>query len=93
MQQVVLGIKNDMKAKYLLDFLRQLDFVEIKGIRKRENQAGEIVAEENQVETFEDILLNAPVLSKEEIANIEQVGKELNRWQIKECPLFTAKGI
>ena len=34
MQEVIINIKNDQKACYLLKFLRQLDFIEVKRIKK-----------------------------------------------------------
>jgi hypothetical protein len=67
MSQIILDIKNNVKGKYLLDFLRQIDFVEIK--EGLEEQAKDKKA-------FEEALLNAPVLTDEEIQNIENVGKE-----------------
>ncbi len=33
--QIVINIKNESKAKSLIDFLRQLDFIEIEEINKR----------------------------------------------------------
>jgi hypothetical protein len=38
-------------------------------------------------ESFEDILLNAPVLTEEKIKNIENVGKEFRNWKIEDLPL------
>lgn len=73
MSLVILDIKNNEKGKYLLDFLKQIDFLEIK-----ENL-------EEQVDNKKDIeeaLLNAPVLTEDEIKNIEDVGKEFRNWKI-----------
>ncbi len=67
MSRVILDIKNNEKGKYLLDFLRQIDFLEI------EENSGE---QENGKKDIEEMLLNAPVLTEEEIKNIENVGKE-----------------
>lgn len=75
MNRVVLDIKNNEKGKYLLDFLRQIDFLEI-----RDDQ-GE---QEYDKKDFEEVLLNAPILTEEEIKNIENVGKEFRNWKIEE---------
>jgi hypothetical protein len=80
MSLVILDIKNDEKGKYLLDFLRQIDFLEI----KKGPEIANIKKDEDDKETLEEILLNAPVLSEEEIQNIENIGKEFNNWKIKE---------
>jgi hypothetical protein len=77
MTRVILDIKNDEKGKYLLDFLKQIDFLEIKeNVRMRDSKGSK--------ESLEEALLNAPVLSEEEIQNIENVGKELRNWKIDE---------
>ena len=74
MSLVILDIKNDEKGKYLLDFLKQVDFLEIKdGV-----QITNISQDEDNKETLEEVLLSAPVLSEEEIQNIENIGKEFN---------------
>lgn len=75
MQQVVLNIKNDEKAKFLLDFLRQLDFIEIKQVLKGKEKKKEV--EDKQ--SLRDVLLNAPVLSDEELESIEHIGKNQQR--------------
>jgi hypothetical protein len=75
MSRVVLDIKNNEKGKYLLDFLRQIDFLEIK------DDQGE---QEDDKKDFEEVLLNAPILTEEEIKNIENVGKEFRNWKIEE---------
>ena len=75
MSRVVLDIKNNEKGKYLLDFLRQIDFLEIK------DEQGE---KEDDKKDFEEVLLNAPILTEEEIKNIENVGKEFRNWKIEE---------
>ncbi len=75
MSRVVLDIKNNEKGKYLLDFLRQIDFLEIK------DEKGE---QEDDKKDFEEVLLNAPILTEEEIKNIENVGKEFRNWNIEE---------
>jgi len=75
MSRVVLDIKNNGKGKYLLDFLRQIDFLEIK------DDQGE---QEDDKKDFEEVLLNAPILTEEEIKNIENVGKEFRNWNIEE---------
>jgi len=80
MSRVILDIKNDEKGKYLLDFLRQIDFLEIK--EDTENTAAK--KQEEDENTLEKTLLNAPVLSEEEIQNIENIGKEFNNWKIRE---------
>ena len=80
MSRVVLDIKNDEKGKYLLDFLRQIDFLEI----KEETENTTVKKQEEDENTLEETLLNAPVLSEEEIQNIENIGKEFNNWKIKE---------
>jgi hypothetical protein len=72
MSRVVLDIKNHEKGKYLLDFLRQIDFLEIK------DEKGE---QEDDKKDFEEVLLNAPILTEEEIKNIENVGKEFRNYQ------------
>ena len=72
MSRVVLDIKNNEKGKYLLDFLRQIDFLEIKD---------EKVEQEGNKKDFEEVLLNAPILTEEEIKNIENVGKEFRNYQ------------
>jgi hypothetical protein len=80
MTRVILDIKNDEKGKYLLDFLRQIDFLQIMSstaMTDREDQAG-------NEESFEEILLNAPVLTEEEIRSVENVGKEFKNWKIEE---------
>jgi hypothetical protein len=84
MQQVVLGIKNNKKARFLLDFLKQLDFVEVKSVDGEKIQLDDAGEKPKSNKSFEDILLNAPVLSEQEIDNIEQIGKEISNWQIKE---------
>ena len=71
MSRVILDIKNNEKGKYLLDFLRQVDFLEIKDADDETSgteQRGDKIS-------VEDVLLNAPVLTEEEIKNIENVGK------------------
>ncbi len=74
MGQVVLDIKNEEKGKFLLDFLRQIDFIEIKGLAKERK----VRKESSKTKTMADnALLNAPILSEEEIQNIEKVGREL----------------
>ena len=70
MSRVVLDIKNDEKGKYLLDFLRQIDFLEI----KEETENTTVKKQEEDENTLEETLLNAPVLSEEEIQNIENIG-------------------
>ncbi|NIM11944.1 MAG: hypothetical protein GTO45_07500 [Candidatus Aminicenantes bacterium] len=78
MTRVILDIKNDEKGKYLLDFLKQIDFLEIK-----ENVP--VTGSQGSKESLEEVLLNAPVLSEEEIQNIENVvGKESRNWEIDE---------
>ncbi len=79
MGQVLLDIKNEEKAKFLLDFLKQIDFVEIKKVFQKDDK--ERGGEERRLA---DILLNAPVLSDEELDNIERVGKEFGKWTISE---------
>lgn len=79
MGQVLLDIKNERKAKFLLDFLEQIDFVEIKKVfQKDDKEKGK------KKQKIADILLNAPVLSNEELDNIEKVGKEFGNWTINE---------
>jgi hypothetical protein len=75
MSRVVLDIKNNEKGKYLLDFLRQIDFLEIK------DDQGE---QEDDKKNFEEVLLNAPILTEDEIKNIENVGTEFRNWKIEE---------
>jgi hypothetical protein len=71
MSLVILDIKNNEKGKYLLDFLRQIDFLEIKeGVSMTVMRQEE---EEEDNETFEDVLMSAPVLSDEELQNIENI--------------------
>lgn len=79
MQHVLLGIRNPKKARFLLDFLKQLDFIEI---LQSHDDNGKQVPGVGQLD--DDTLLNAPVLSREEIENIEQVGKEFRNWKIDE---------
>lgn len=69
MSMFLLDIKDDEKGRYLLDFLRQIDFLEI---RKGEDIKG-IGQEKIDKESFEEFLLKAPVLSDEEIKNIESI--------------------
>lgn len=71
MSRVILDIKNNQKGKYLLDFLRQVDFLEM----TEEDDEANGTEQRRDRESFEDILLNAPVLTEEEIKNIEYVGK------------------
>jgi hypothetical protein len=80
MTRVVLDIKNDEKGKYLLDFLRQIDFLEIMENITMTNQQDQVGNEKS----FEELLLNAPVLTEEEVQNIENVGKEFKNWKIDE---------
>ena len=69
MGQVILDVKNNEKGKYLLDFLKQVDFVEIKeGIEDVVSRG-----QNKDKKNLEDALLNAPVLSEEEIQNIENI--------------------
>ncbi len=75
MSRVILDIKNNKKGKYLLDFLRQIDFLEIE--EDSREQGGD-------KKDIEEALLNAPVLTEEEIKNIENVGKEFRNWKIEE---------
>jgi len=77
MSRVVLDIKNNEKGKYLLDFLRQIDFLEIKDEQGEQEQ-------EDDKKDFEEVLLNAPILTEEEIKNIENVGQEFRNWKIEE---------
>jgi hypothetical protein len=80
MGQVILDVKNNEKGKYLLDFLKQVDFVEVKeGIEDVVNRG-----QDKDKKDLEDALLNAPVLSEEEIQNIENIGKEFKNWKIDE---------
>ncbi len=80
MTRVILDIKNDEKGKYLLDFLRQIDFLEIReNVRIKDNRD-----RTGDKKTFEEILIDAPVLSEEEIQSIENVGKEFKNWKIDE---------
>lgn len=72
MGQVLLDIKNEEKAKFLLDFLKQIDFVEIKKVFQKDDKDSGRKKERK----LADVLLNAPVLSDEELDNIEKVGKE-----------------
>ncbi len=72
MSRVVLDIKNNEKGKYLLDFLRQVDFLEI----KEEDDDITTTEQERDKKSLEDALLNAPVLTEEEIKNIENIGNE-----------------
>lgn len=80
MSRVVLDIKNNEKGKYLLDFLRQVDFLEI----KEEDDETNTTEQERDKKSVEDALLNAPVLTEEEIKNIENIGKEFKNWKIEE---------
>jgi hypothetical protein len=80
MSRVILDIKNNEKGKYLLDFLRQVDFLEI----KEEDDETTTTEQERDKKAVEDALLNAPVLTEEEIKNIENVGKEFRNWKIEE---------
>jgi len=80
MSLVILDIKNEEKGKYLIDFLKQIDYLEIKENMEIPN----INEKSNKIDTLEDVFLNAPILSEEEIRNIESIGKELNNWKIKE---------
>jgi isocitrate/isopropylmalate dehydrogenase len=80
MSVVILDIKNDEKGKYLLDFLKQVDFLEI----REGTEVTTIRQEEGNESTLDEVLLNAPVLSEEEIQNIENIGKEFNNWKISE---------
>lgn len=80
MGQVLLDIKNEEKAKFLLDFLKQIDFVEI----KRVIQMNDKERMEKKERKLADVLLNAPVLSDEELDNIERIGKEFGNWPINE---------
>lgn len=80
MGQVLLDIKNEEKGKILLDFLKQIDFVEIKRVFRKKNSRKPGRAGSG----LEDVLLNAPVLSEEEIKNIERVGQEFKDWNITE---------
>ena len=75
MSLVILDIKNNEKGKYLLDFLKQIDFLEIKK---------DLEEQDDNKKDIEEALLNAPVLTEEEIKNIENVGKEFRNWKIEE---------
>jgi len=81
MSVITLNIKNDQKGKYLLDFLRQIDFLEIE---ERSEITGIQEEEGDDKETLEEVLLSAPILSEDEIRNIENIGKEFNNWKIGE---------
>jgi hypothetical protein len=80
MSRVILDIKNNQKGKYLLDFLRQVDFLEI---TEEDDDANSMEQTSDKV-SIEDILLNAPVLTEEEIKDIENIGKEFRNWKIEE---------
>ena len=80
MTRVILDIKNDEKGKYLLDFLRQIDFLQIMNSTTMIDQEDQVGNEES----FEEILLNAPVLTEEEIRSVENVGREFKNWKIEE---------
>ncbi len=84
MQQVVLKIRNAEKAKFLLDFLRQLDFVEIGTDAEDSKNRGRVHDQPAASGDEDDFLLNAPVLSSDEIDNIERIGKEFGNWKISE---------
>jgi len=60
MSRVILDIKNSEKGKYLLDFLRQVDFLEI----KEADEETIITDQKRDKESVEDALLNAPVLTE-----------------------------
>jgi len=77
MGQVLLEIKNEEKAKSFLDFLRQIDFIEIKEIIKKNPT-------KKDKKDIEEYILNAPQLSEEELDDIENIGKEFKGWQINE---------
>ena len=79
MQHVLLGIRNPQKARFLLDFLKQLDFIEI---LQSHDENGKPAPSAGRLDN--ETLLNAPVLSHEEIESIEQVGKEFRNWKIDE---------
>jgi hypothetical protein len=80
MTRIIMDIKNEEKGKYLLAFLRQIDFLEIKeNIPITDNQD-----QVKDKKSFEKTLLNAPVLTEEEIQSIENVGKEFKNWKINE---------
>lgn len=81
MPQVVLDIRNEKKAGFFLDWLRQLDFIEIKQVLKGKDQE---IEEREERRRLDDVILNAPVLSEEEIKNIERVGKEFRNWKIEQ---------
>ena len=81
MGQVLLDIKNEEKAKFLLDFLKQIDFVEIKRVFQKDDKERGGGKKERRLA---DVLLNAPVLSEEELDNIERVGREFGNWTINE---------
>ena len=55
----------------MLDFLRQVDFLEI----KETDEETIITDQKRDKESVEDALLNAPVLTEEELKNIENVGR------------------
>jgi hypothetical protein len=80
MTRVILDIKNDEKARYIVDFLRQIDFLEI----KEDIYVADEQAREKDKKNLDELFLNAPVLSEEEIQDIERVGKELRQWKIDE---------
>ncbi len=69
MSEFVMDIKDDKKGRYLLDFLRQIDFLEIREVKEIKS----IEQEKIDKESFEEFLLKAPVLSDEEIQNIENI--------------------
>jgi len=80
MGRVVLDIKDNEKGKYLLDFLKQIDFLEI----TEDIGSAEKMDRKGNRKNLEEALLNAPVLSEEEIQNVENVGKEFKNWKIDE---------
>ena len=76
MQEMVIGIKNNQKAQILIEFLKQLDFIEI--IESPDDGKDFTHGSQdktNSLQSPKKVLLNAPVLSRKEIKDIEQMGK------------------
>ena len=80
MGRVVIDIKDNEKGKYLLDFLRQIDFLEI----TEDIGNADVSDRKENKKNLEEVFLNAPVLSEEEIQNVENVGKEFKNWKTDE---------
>lgn len=71
MKQILLTVIDEHKSKYLLDFLRQLHFVEVRDVVEGPVESLRVATEDNGLE---DLILSAPLPRDDGLEDIEQMG-------------------